>query len=89
MPIKESAKKALRQSKKRRDRNTKRKKKLRTILKKVRELISEGKVKEAEEMMPQVQKRVDKSVKVNLIKENKGDRIKSRLEKAIQKAKSQ
>jgi len=85
MPITKSAKKALRQSEARRVRNIKKRKGLKDLLKKVRLLIFGKKAKEAKELMPEVQKILDKSAKTNLIKENKARRIKSRMEKAIVK----
>ena len=86
MPNTKSAKKSIRQNERRRKINLKRKKKLKTVLKEIRSLISEGKAREAKELISQVQKTVDKSAKTNTIKENKAKRIKSRLEKAIAKA---
>ena len=85
MPNTASARKSLRQNKTRRARNIKRKKTLRTLLKKARLLISEKKAKEAKALMPEIQKVLDKSAKVNIIKENKAKRTKSRMEKAITK----
>jgi small subunit ribosomal protein S20 len=86
MPITKSAKKSIRQDARRRKINMRRKKQLKSILKEIRALIDEGKLKEAKEKMPQAQKTIDKSVKTNIIKENKARRIKSKLEKAIAKS---
>ena len=85
MPNTQSAKKSVRQNKTRRARNIKRKKRLRILLKKARLLISEKKTKEVKALMPEIQKVLDKSAKVNIIKENKAKRTKSRIEKAIAK----
>ncbi len=87
MPNTESAKKSVRQNKTRRARNIKRKQTLKILLKKVRLLISEKKVKEVKALMPEIQKTLDKSAKVNIIKANKASRTKSRIEKAIAKIK--
>ncbi len=86
MPNTKSAKKSIRQDNRRRIKNRKRKDRLKSILKEVYALIAEGKIKEVKEMMPQVQKIVDKSVKTKTIKANKAKRIKSRIEKAISKS---
>ena len=83
MPITKSAKKSIRQNKRRRVINLKRKKALKTTLKEVKLLISENKLKEAKEMMPKVQRVLDKSAKMHTIKENKARRTKSRIEKSI------
>lgn len=83
MPIIKSAKKALRQSQKRRLKNTKKKKKLRESLKKIKKLISEKKIKEAKLLLPQTYKLLDKAAKTNLIKENIAARTKSRITKLI------
>ena len=89
MPIKKAAKKALRQSEKRRVRNRIQKQKMRILLKEVRLLISENKTDEAKKTLPKVYKILDKAAKVNLIKKNTASRIKSRITKAITKFKSQ
>jgi len=87
MPNIDSARKALRQSKVRRTRNIKRKNALKVILKKVNLLISEKKSEKAKALMPEIQKTLDKSAKVHLLKKNKVSRTKSRIEKAISRIK--
>ena len=87
MPNTDSAKKSLRQNKTRRDRNIKKKQTLKILLKKVRLLISEKKAKEIKDLMPEIQKILDKSAKANIIKENKAKRTKSRIEKAVARIK--
>ena len=87
MPNTDSAKKSLRQDKTRRARNAKKKQTLKILLKKVRLLISEKKAKEVKELMPEIQKVLDKSAKANIIKENKAKRTKSRIEKAVARIK--
>jgi small subunit ribosomal protein S20 len=89
MPIKKAAKKALRQSEKRRVRNRVQKQKMRILLKKIRFLISENKIDEAKKALPKVYKILDKAAKVSLIKKNTASRIKSRITKALAKSKSQ
>ena len=87
MPNTDSAKKSLRQNKTRRDRNIKKKQTLKILLKKVRLLISDKKAKEIKDLMPEIQKVLDKSAKANIIKENKAKRTKSRIEKAVARIK--
>ncbi len=89
MPIKKAAKKALRQSEKRRVRNRAQKQKMRSLLKKIKLLISENKNDEAKKALPKVYKALDKAAKVNLIKKNTASRIKSRITKSLAKPKSQ
>jgi small subunit ribosomal protein S20 len=83
MPIKKAAKKALRQSKKRRAKNRVQKEKMRTLLKKIGFLISKNKIDEAKKVLPDVYKSLDKAAKINLIKKNTASRIKSRITKAL------
>jgi len=85
MPIIKSAKKALRQSKRRRIRNIQKKKKLMEALKEIKKLVSEKKIKEAKSLLPQTYKLLDKAAKTGLIKEGKANRIKSRLTKLVNK----
>jgi len=86
MPITKSAKKALRQSLRKRARNLFYKKKIKALFKEVRSLVSEKKVKEAKKLLPQIYKILDKAAKTGLIKKNAAARKKSRISKAIFKA---
>lgn len=83
MPITKSAKKALRQSERRRVRNVKKKKKIKNLIKEIKSLISQKKIEEAKKLLPQVYKVLDKAVKTGLIKKGTADRKKSRIAKAI------
>jgi len=83
MPITKSAKKALRQSLKRRARNLQKKKKIKDLLKEVRNLIFQKKVEEAKKLLPQIYKLLDKAAKAGLIKKNAASRKKSRITKLI------
>jgi len=83
MAITKSAKKALRQSERRRLRNLIYKNKIKKLLKKIRNLISEKKVEEAKKLLPQVYKILDKAAKVGVIKKNTAARKKSRIALAI------
>jgi small subunit ribosomal protein S20 len=79
MPIKKSAKKALRQSKRRQVRNLKRKTAAKGVVKKIKKLIAAKKIKEAEKLVPLAYKAIDKSAKTGVIKKNAASRKKSHL----------
>ncbi|MBU2539696.1 30S ribosomal protein S20 [Patescibacteria group bacterium] len=83
MAITKSAKKALRQSIKRRGRNIVYKDKLKKLVKELRTLIANKKIDEAKKLLPQVYQILDKSAKVGVIKKNTADRKKSRLTRLI------
>ena len=85
MPITQSAKKALRQSLKRRERNLLYKDKVKKLQKQAKALISSGKTSEAKEILPQVYKILDKAAKVGVIKRNTAARKKSRITKQLSK----
>ncbi len=85
MPITKSAKKALRQNKRRAVRNVKRKRKIKDLMKEVKKLISQNKVKEAKKLLPEIYKSLDKAAKTKVIKKNTASRKKSRVTKAIMK----
>ena len=85
MPITQSAKKALRNSKRKRGFNTVKKELINKTIKKIKKLISEKKIKEAKALMPEVQKILDKSVKTGLLKPNTAARKKSRISRMIKK----
>lgn len=83
MPITKSAKKALRQSLKKRIHNLFYKKKIKSLLKKARILVSEKKAEQAKDLLPQIYKILDKAVKEKVIKKNTASRKKSRITKLI------
>jgi len=88
MPIIKSAKKALRQSLKKRTRNVLKMRKLKSLLKEVKTLVTRAQAKreeEAKKLLPQVYKLLDKAAKTGLIKKNTADRKKSRITKLISK----
>jgi len=85
MPITKSAKKALRQNKRRRQRNLRQLNVLKTTIKKIKKLNTENKKEEALKLLPQAYKVIDKAVKTGLIKKNNAARKKSRLTKLISK----
>lgn len=83
MPITQSAKKALRSSKKKKVFNLRRANEMRDLIKQYKKLISENKRDEANKIMPMVQKAIDKASKKGVIKGNNADRKKSRLAKKL------
>lgn len=86
MPITASAKKALRQSGRRRKMNLARQGAYKGAVKEYRALIQANKIDEAEVALKTAFKKLDKAAKKNTIKKNKASRLKSRL--AQLKAKS-
>lgn len=86
MPIIKSAKKALRQNKKRRARNVERLDAIRGLRREVLKLIAANKIKEAEEKLPLLYKALDKAAKRGVIKPNAAARKKSRMAKRINSA---
>jgi len=88
MPITKSAKKALRQNKKRRIKNLRQLRAMRDIIKNIQKLVLENKKEEALKLLPKAYKLIDKAAKTGLIKKNNADRKKSRLTKLINKPKS-
>lgn len=83
MPITKSAKKALRQSLKRRAENLVYKNKMKRLVKEMRKLIFESKIDEAKKLIPLIYKAIDKAAKTNVIKKNTAGRKKSRIMKLI------
>ena len=87
MPITQSAKKSLRQSKKRKQRNLQKKRKVKKLVKQVHSLVQEKKIEQAKKLLPQIYKALDKTAKTGLIKKNTASRKKSRLSKLINSVK--
>ena len=87
MPITKGAQKAHRASLRKRVFNVRRNRTMNEVVKSVRDLITKGDVKEAEAMMPQAHKAIDKAAKRGIIKDNTASRKKSRLAAAVVKAK--
>jgi len=87
MAITKSAKKAIRQSAARRERNILYKEKIKKLIKEVRSLISAKKIEEAKKILPDVYSALDKAAKVGVIKKNNASRRKGRLTKLIEKIK--
>jgi small subunit ribosomal protein S20 len=89
MPIKLSAKKYLRASRKRAGQNLKTKKSFKSAVKKATELMKAGKFEDARKMMPLIQKTLDKAAKIGVIKKNAASRKKSRFVKMLKKVAKQ
>ena len=85
MPITRSAKKAHRQSLRKRVFNTRRKDKALQAVKSFKKLVVAGDKKGALALMPSVQKALDKAVKGKTLKANTASRKKSRLSKLLKK----
>lgn len=83
MPITKSAKKALRQNIKRRQRNLQKKKRVKSLIKEIKSLVAQKKIEEAKKLLPLTYKALDKIAKVGVIKKNTASRKKSRITKMI------
>lgn len=83
MPNTPAAKKTLRQDKKKEKRNKKKKRAMREAIKDFEKAIEAGDKEKAEEIFPEVQEKIDKVAKDNLIHKNKASRLKSRLGKKL------
>jgi len=83
MPITKSAKKALKQNRKKRVFNLKRIKKMRSLIKEFKALIKDKKKEEALKILPEAYKAIDKATKRGVIKKNTANRKKSNLAKAL------
>jgi len=86
MPNTESAKKALRQSERRRVRNISTRRSVKRTVKQYRQLLSGGQFDDARAKLPSVYKTLDKAVKSGVIKKNKSSRLKSRLTSQLNRA---
>lgn len=87
MPITQGAKKAHRASLRKRVFNVRRSRAMNDVVKKMRKLIDGGQVAEAEKMLPEAYKAIDKAAKRGVIKDNTAARKKSRLVAAMKKQK--
>ena len=85
MAITESAKKAARQSARRKEQNLVYKNKIKKLVKEARALVLAKKSTEAKKLLPEIYKALDKAAKVGVIKKNNASRRKSRLTKLIDK----
>ncbi len=85
MAITESAKKAIRQSAKRNKQNSAYRNNIKKLVKEARVLVSAKKMADAQKLLPEIYKALDKAAKVGVIKKNNASRRKSRLTKLISK----
>jgi small subunit ribosomal protein S20 len=85
MAITKSAQKALRQSETRKSLNRMYEKKIKDIFKEVSVLVAEKKTVEANKLMPQIYKILDKAAKANVIKKNTASRRKARVTRMVSK----
>ncbi|OGM99230.1 MAG: 30S ribosomal protein S20 [Candidatus Yanofskybacteria bacterium RIFCSPLOWO2_01_FULL_41_34] len=85
MPITKSAKKALRQNKTRKIRNTRKTVAYKASVKDFRKLVAAGKKDEAKKMLSRVYQTLDKAAKTGVIKKNKASRLKSNTTHLLQK----
>lgn len=85
MPITKSAKKALRQSKKRNLQNLAFKRKFKSAIKEFRKEVNAKSLQKAKGLLPTVYKAVDKAAKKGVIKKNTASRYKSRLSQLLNK----
>lgn len=83
MPITKSAKKALRQSIRKKAQNTKRKNTIRDLSKKLKTLVKNKSADEAKKTLILNIKALDKAVKNNVLKLNTASRKKSKLAKMV------
>jgi len=76
-----TTKKALRQSKRRQERNKSNKTRLKTQIKKIRAASEAGQTAEVKKLLPETYSVIDKSLKKGIIRKNTAARYKSRLTK--------
>lgn len=86
MAITKSAKKSIRQTKRRKIQNLVYKNKIKNLIKEARALVLQKKVNEAKKLLPDIYEALDKSAKVGVIKKNNASRRKSRMAKFIDKS---
>lgn len=83
MPITKSAKKALRQSIKKKKRNLIYKRKIAKLVKKIKELAALGEKEKIKKLLPAIYKALDKAAKAKIIKKGTAARKKSRIAKSV------
>ena len=85
MAITKSAKKAIRQSARRKEHNLVYKNKIKKLVKQAKSLVLQNKNEEAKKILPDIYAALDKAAKAGVIKKNNASRRKSRLTKLIEK----
>ena len=88
MAITKSAKKAFRQSQRRRKQNRINTENIKKLEKKIESLLAEKKTTEAKSLLPKISKALDKAAKKGVIKKNKASRKKSRISQLIRRSES-
>jgi len=83
MPITRSAKKALRNSGRKKSINDRRKKALKETIKKVEKLVKEKKIDDARKLLSGAYKAIDKAAKTGVIEKNTASRKKSRISRMV------
>lgn len=87
MAITASAKKAHKQSLKKRVFNDRRSRAMKSVTKEIKKLVQGKEVAKAQELLPKAYKAIDKAAKGNTIKANTASRKKSRLAGLIKRSK--
>lgn len=82
MPNTKTAKKALRQNIRRKEKNVKQKNELKKVIKEYKKITADKK-EDAAKYLSNVYKKLDKAAKTDLIKKNKASRLKSKLSKLV------
>lgn len=88
MAITKSARKAIRSSARKRLYNLRRSYAIRKAVKGIRRLIAEGKISEAEALIPKAYKAIDKAAKTKYLKLNTAAKMKSHLAAFVRNASS-
>lgn len=83
MPITKSAKKALRSSSRKKSQNLYYKKRMKELLKEIKNYVSNKNVEKAKSLIPSYYKIVDKAAKENVIKKNTASRKKSSIARMV------
>ena len=86
MAITKSAKKSIRQTKRRKAHNLIYKNKIKNLIKEARALVLQKKIEEAKKLLPSIYEALDKSAKVGVTKKNTASRKKSRITKLVAKS---
>jgi len=86
MPITQSAKKALRQSKTRREHNVVVKAHFKDEIKELKKLVAAKDIEAAKRYLPNVYQALDKGAKSHVIEKNTASRLKSRLTRLVNKS---
>ncbi len=79
MPVTRTAKKALRQNRRRYEKNAAQKVELKKVIKSYKKLVEGKKIEEAKKELALVYQKLDKAAKVGVIKKNTANRLKGRL----------